>query len=70
MKGKSLEVEQRYGKPLAVLLPEVINRHGSVTEAAKELGVSQPTVSLWLRIAGLKVRLMVVRAAPEALNAS
>lgn len=65
MKDKSIEVEQRYGKRLKTLLPEIIERTGSVTAAAREMGVSQGSVSLWLKWNGLRIKTIVVPAEPE-----
>ncbi|MDP3064037.1 MAG: hypothetical protein Q8O40_12625, partial [Chloroflexota bacterium] len=50
------EVEQRHGRPLELLLPEVFNREGLV-RTAKALGVSKSAVEYWM----LKLRLTQVR---------
>jgi predicted transcriptional regulator len=61
MRSKSGQIELLYKKPLEEILSEMIEKHGSVTATAKELGVTQGTVSLWLKWKGLKVKTIVVR---------
>lgn len=48
-------IEQEMGKPIAEILPEIIHREGSVSAAASALGVTQGSVSLWLKIHGLRL---------------
>jgi DNA invertase Pin-like site-specific DNA recombinase len=42
------EVEQQHGN-LYKIIPELVNKLGSQKAAADELGVSQATISIWLR---------------------
>lgn len=57
---KHANIEERYGKPLRQLLPELMEAHGSVSAIAKALKVSQPTVSLWIKLHGLKLKTIIV----------
>lgn len=43
------EVEQEHSTPLDQLIPDLVNRLGSQKAAADFLGVSQATISTWLR---------------------
>lgn len=43
------EVEQEHGIPLEDLIPSLVNRLGSQKAAAEFLGVSQATISTWLK---------------------
>ena len=49
---KQPELEQEYGDLESTVL-ELVNEHGQA-EAARQLGVSQPTVSQWLSEWGYK----------------
>ncbi len=59
-KYKSREVERIHNKPLKQVLVESVEEHGSVSEAAKSLGVTQGTFSTWLAIQGLRLKTVVV----------
>lgn len=48
------QLEKKHGKPLREILIEAFNRHGSQSAVAESLGVSQPTISLWLIRVNLK----------------
>lgn len=43
------EVEQEHGQPLDVLIPRLLQELGSQKAAADYLGVSQASISVWLR---------------------
>jgi hypothetical protein len=47
-RNKLLEIEQVRGKPLDRIIPELVNRYGQLG-AALELGVTQTTISRWLK---------------------
>lgn len=52
-------IEKEKGKPLSEVLQELYPVYGSQTALAKALGVSQPTVSLWLIRFGLQTKPML-----------
>lgn len=57
--GKIKELAKR-GDP-ARLIPAAVNRYGNQAAAAKELGLSTTTISLWLKEHGYVVRRIWVR---------
>jgi molybdenum-dependent DNA-binding transcriptional regulator ModE len=57
---KGRELEEAHQKPLRDLLIEAVDTHGSVSDAAKALGVSQGTLSTWLAIHQLRLKTIVV----------
>jgi len=54
------QIEEREKKPMVEVLRERYEQYGSQKEVAKSLGVSQPTISLWLVRVGLKEKSIVV----------
>lgn len=54
------EIERTHGKPIRDILIEVVEKKGSATGAAQELGVTQGTVSIWLKASGLKLKTIAV----------
>lgn len=65
MQVKAKQLEQNYGKPLPEILQEYMALHGNQLSVAAALGVSQPTVSKWLRKYGLQTtRRTVLIATP------
>jgi len=68
-KGKYTQIEKQFGKPMNEILVELYAKHQGATQVqhsvAKDLGVSQGTVSLWLLRCGLRqtVRLIDREAA-------
>lgn len=50
---KAKELERQHGKPLGEILIEAFNQHRTQAAVARELGVSQGTVSLWIKLSGL-----------------
>lgn len=50
-----LQVEEKYGRPLERLLPELVNEKG-LSATAEELGVSKATLGYWLLKLGISVR--------------
>ena len=52
---KMLAVEERYGRSLERLLPELVNEKG-LSATAEELGVSKATLGYWLLKLGIQVR--------------
>jgi predicted transcriptional regulator len=56
---KQVEVEK--GKPIADVLRELFEQHGSQRAVAKVLGVDPGTVSQWLIYLGLEQRAVLVR---------
>lgn len=47
------ELEQERGD-LFKLIPQAVNRHGNQADAARELGVSQAAISMWLKDNGFR----------------
>jgi len=43
------QVVQEHNTPLEVLIPQMVNALGSQKDAADKLGVSQATISTWLK---------------------
>lgn len=43
------EIEQEHGRPLEELIPDLLASLGTQKAVAYQLGVSQATVSTWLR---------------------
>lgn len=44
------EIEKRWNKPIEEVLQEVYATHGNQAAAAADLGISQPTFSLWVKM--------------------
>ena len=62
MTQQQSEIEKRYGgKPIDEILKEQFAIHGSVEAVAKELGVSQGTISLWMKEHRLKIKKVLVK---------
>ena len=55
MKGKAKLLEHEFGKPLRDVLIELHDKHGSQSKMAQAIGVSQGTVSLWMKHTKLRV---------------
>lgn len=51
---KQKQVEEQYGRPIKDVLADLYERHQSQEKVALELGVSQGTVSLWMKLHALK----------------
>lgn len=49
-------MSMRYREHSRDEIKKLIEESGSVSEAARQIGVSQPTLSLWLAKLGLKVK--------------
>jgi hypothetical protein len=60
MSPKYKEIERMRGKPLKDILIEEYQKHGEQIAVAKSLGVSQPTLSTWLRFQGLREHKILV----------
>ncbi|MBI4336417.1 MAG: hypothetical protein HY683_01110 [Chloroflexi bacterium] len=50
-----LRVEEKHGRPLEKLLPELVNERG-LSATAEELKVSKATLGYWLLKLGINVR--------------
>lgn len=48
------ELEEKHGD-LSQVIPRLVNQVGSVKEAAKRLGVSDSTLSVWLKKNGYRL---------------
>lgn len=42
-------LEQEYNEPIEVLIPRMVNKLGNQRAAADALGISQATISTWLK---------------------
>jgi len=54
-------VEQAHNVPIAQLIPDLVNRLGSQKAAAERRGLSQATISTWLRENGYTPRVIYVK---------
>ena len=54
------KIERQKRKPIRTVLIELYNEFGNQKQVAKQLGVSQPTLSTWLAILGLKQKTIIV----------
>ncbi len=52
---KMLVVEERFHRPLELILPEMVTEHG-LSASAEQLGVSKATLGYWLLKLGINVR--------------
>lgn len=68
MASKYQEIEQQYGKPMAEILVDLYRRFDDKPNrqelVAQELGVTQSTVSLWIKVAGLRLTLVAPEPPP------
>lgn len=48
------EAEVRYGKPMAQLLADLLNQHGTLMEVSRVLNVRVETVIEWIKRAGCR----------------
>lgn len=58
-------IEARFGKPLEVLLPEMLESYRTQREVAKAFGVHESTINYWLLRLGLRKETQMVRVAAE-----
>ena len=56
MSSKYKLIEEQWGKPMAVILCELYDKHRNTYKIAEELGVTQPTVSNWIMRCRLEFR--------------
>lgn len=61
-KSKMHQVESEAGIPIEVIIEQLYEKHGSQTAVARELGIAQGTLSLWLVKLGLKEKLIVIKS--------
>lgn len=54
------EVEEREGKPIREILIETYPLYDNQAGVAKAIGISQPTLSMWLIRLGLKEKTILV----------
>lgn len=64
--SKLKQIERARGRPMSELLKELYAQHGSQVEVARDLGVSQGTVSLWLMRFGLRGKKILVKGKQKA----
>lgn len=59
-RNKKREIERSHNKPIREVIIESVDRNGSVRDAAKELGVTQGTLSTWIAIEQLALKTIIV----------
>ena len=64
-RSKFKELEEARGRPVADILREEFDHHGTQSAVAASLGVTQGTVSLWLSRLGLKTKTVLVSTAEQ-----
>jgi len=58
-------VEREFGRPIGDILIDGIERTGSVSAFARELGVDVQTIYQWIRRSGLHLKMRLTHDAPE-----
>lgn len=58
--SKFEEIERREGQPMRSILKKAYAKHGNQTGVAKSLGVSQGSLSLWLKKLGMQQKTILV----------
>lgn len=61
MKGKMKEAEQHYGKPIEEILPDLFDKYGTQQAVAREIGISQSTLSYWITKLRLKQKTILIK---------
>ena len=56
-------VEQEHAAPIDTLIPDLVNTLGSQKAAAAQLGLSQATISTWLKEHGYIARIIYTKGA-------
>lgn len=59
------EVEQAHNTPLGELIPRLVNELGSQKLAADRLGISQATISTWLKENGYTAQTVYIKQNEE-----
>jgi hypothetical protein len=59
------ELEQEHSTPLDQLIPDLVNRLGTQKAAADHLGISQATISTWLKAHGYTPRTIYMKEGEE-----
>jgi len=65
-----LEVEQAHNTPLDELIPALVNAMGSQKAAADHLGVSQATISTWLKEHNYIPKVTYIKGEPSNASSS
>ena len=72
MASKYKQIEERFGLPMSDILINYFAKYGDQANAqeliAKQLEVSQPTVSQWIKYLGLRRKTVLVRGDNPAAN--
>lgn len=58
---KQRQIEEKYGRPIADVLTEAYNTHGTDGATASALGLTRNTFRLWMASFGVKVRKIASR---------
>jgi len=59
--SKEREIEQRFGKPMEELLPDLYNEAATITEMAKVLGVRTSLLWYWFMKYGFTIERKLVK---------
>ena len=68
-KSKYKQLEEARGRPVADILREEFDQHGTQRAVAASLGITQGTVSLWLSRLGLTTKTVLVPTADNGQTA-
>lgn len=68
MASKWKEIEQRFGRPMHQILIDLYEQYGGKANTqemvAEKLGVTQSTVSLWIKLCRLEQRISLAHSEP------
>lgn len=67
--GRLKAIAAERGKPLEVLIPELIEQEGGIEAAARNLRVSKNTVAFWLKKHNLEVTTYTVAVVSQKVTA-
>lgn len=51
-----MRIERQYGKPIELLIPQLLEEHGQVEKVSGLLGVSHATFYTWLKYFGFELQ--------------
>lgn len=59
-RSKLHEIQQQHGKPIQQIISDLYEKLGNQTAVARELGISQSTLSVWLVKLGMEEKTVVI----------